>query len=128
MTDEELGIMMKQSGGPIIRMNPTEQTSKADIDGENDSEENVIRSLWRRLVDYILYGNDQHKHHRRPEKKHGSSTVRGPHAYNLYDRKPGFQNDYGSSIAVDEHEYGPLRYTGVGVYFVNLTAVSSWFG
>lgn len=53
----------------------------------------------------------------------GARTGKGPDAYNLYDRKPDFKNDYGWSIALDEKDYSPLKYNDIGVYLVNLTAV-----
>ncbi|XP_058219286.1 vicilin-like seed storage protein At2g28490 isoform X1 [Rhododendron vialii] len=47
-----------------------------------------------------------------------------PDSYNLFDRKPDFENDYGSSVVVDQSVYSPLRQSGVGLYLVNLTAGS----
>uniref|UniRef100_A0A803L3T4 Cupin type-1 domain-containing protein n=1 Tax=Chenopodium quinoa TaxID=63459 RepID=A0A803L3T4_CHEQI len=35
-----------------------------------------------------------------------------------------FKNDYGWSIAVDKHEYKPLKKSGIGLYLVNLAAGS----
>jgi hypothetical protein len=50
-------------------------------------------------------------------------TVKAPDPYNLYDRDPGFRNNYGWSTALDEHDYEPLKDSDIGVYIVNLTAV-----
>ncbi|XP_058202214.1 vicilin-like seed storage protein At2g28490 [Rhododendron vialii] len=47
-----------------------------------------------------------------------------PDSYNLFDRTPDFENDYGSSVVVDQSAYSPLRQSGVGLYLVNLTAGS----
>lgn len=44
-------------------------------------------------------------------------------SYNIYDRKSDYKNDYGWSKALDYDDYEPLKYSGVGVYYVNLTAV-----
>ncbi|KAF5930949.1 hypothetical protein HYC85_031822 [Camellia sinensis] len=49
---------------------------------------------------------------------------KSPDSYNLFDRKPDFENRYGSSMAIDESDYSPLRHSGIGLYLVNLTAGS----
>ncbi|KAF3331843.1 vicilin-like antimicrobial peptides 2-2 [Carex littledalei] len=53
-----------------------------------------------------------------------NNTVKTPDPYNLYDRDPGFRNNYGWSTALDEHDYKPLKYSDIGVYIVNLAAGS----
>ncbi|KAJ4764293.1 Vicilin-like antimicrobial peptides 2-2 [Rhynchospora pubera] len=52
------------------------------------------------------------------------NTVRAPDPYNIYDRDPGFRNNYGWSTALDENDYEPLKDSDIGVYLVNLTAGS----
>lgn len=52
-----------------------------------------------------------------------NNTGKTPDPYNLYDRDPGFHNNYGWSTALDEHDYEPLKYSDIGVYLVNLKAV-----
>lgn len=52
-----------------------------------------------------------------------NKTVKTTDPYNLYDRDPGFRNNYGWSTALDEHDYEALKYSDIGVYLVNLTAV-----
>lgn len=54
----------------------------------------------------------------------GRRTGDAPDSYNLYDRKPDFRNNYGWSVALDGADYRPLKHSGIGVYLVNLTAVS----
>lgn len=57
------------------------------------------------------------------EKNRGSGSSKCEDSYNIYDRKNDFENDYGWSKALDYDDYEPLKYSGVGVYLVNLTAV-----
>ncbi|PWA47894.1 rmlC-like jelly roll fold protein [Artemisia annua] len=45
-------------------------------------------------------------------------------AYNIYDRKADFRNDYGWSVAVNGDDYEPLKLSDFGAYLVNLTAGS----
>ena len=44
-------------------------------------------------------------------------------AYNIYDRKADFRNDYGWSVTVNGDDYEPLKLSDFGAYLVNLTAV-----
>ncbi|XP_020253698.1 vicilin-like seed storage protein At2g28490 [Asparagus officinalis] len=116
VTMEELGFMMSQAGGPIIRMHP--QPEDANKPNEDDDEDSTTKgSIWQRIFNFIL-GGSHHRHHGK------NSSLKSSHAYNLYDKKPDFRNSYGSSVAVDESEYAPLKHTGISVYFVNLTAGS----
>jgi hypothetical protein len=55
------------------------------------------------------------------ENKKGSA----PEAYNLYDHDPDFRNTYGWTVAIDKHDYEPLKHSDIGVYLVNLTAVQA---
>ncbi|KAL7115697.1 hypothetical protein ACP275_04G198200 [Erythranthe tilingii] len=47
-----------------------------------------------------------------------------PHSYNIYDRKPDFENNYGWSTALNGSHYSPLKHEDLGVYLVNLSAGS----
>ncbi|MCD7447789.1 hypothetical protein HAX54_034775 [Datura stramonium] len=49
---------------------------------------------------------------------------KAPSAYNLYNKKPDFKNDYGWSKKLDESDYSPLKQSGNGVYLVNLSSGS----
>ncbi|KAF7152668.1 hypothetical protein RHSIM_Rhsim01G0220000 [Rhododendron simsii] len=78
-------------------------------------EEPIVRSfrkLWNSFFGKDLSGNDV-----------GRSSKK-PHSYNLFNKKPDFENDYGSSVALDQSDYSPLRHSGVGLYLVNLNAGS----
>ncbi|KAF7133037.1 hypothetical protein RHSIM_Rhsim09G0035400 [Rhododendron simsii] len=82
-----------------------------------DEEEEPIMRSFRKLLSFVFgkdlsAGNDA----RRSSKK--------PHSYNLFNRKPDFENDYGSSVALDQSDYSPLKRSGVGLYLVNLNAGS----
>nr|XP_016468163.1 PREDICTED: vicilin-like seed storage protein At2g28490 [Nicotiana tabacum] len=46
---------------------------------------------------------------------------KAPSAYNLYNRKADFKNDYGWSKKLDESNYPPLKISGNGVFLVNLS-------
>eukprot|EP00258_Populus_trichocarpa_P008086 XP_002313331.2 vicilin-like seed storage protein At2g28490 [Populus trichocarpa] len=70
---------------------------------------------WRKLLNSI-FGQEN--------KKKGEKVGKSPDSYNIYDRRPDFRNNYGWSIALDESDYQPLKYSGIGVYLVNLTAGS----
>jgi hypothetical protein len=69
---------------------------------------------WRKLLNSI-FGQEN--------KEKGEKVGKSPDSYNIYDRRPDFRNNYGWSIALDESDYQPLKYSGIGVYLVNLTAV-----
>uniref|UniRef100_A0A7N0TAM5 Cupin type-1 domain-containing protein n=1 Tax=Kalanchoe fedtschenkoi TaxID=63787 RepID=A0A7N0TAM5_KALFE len=73
----------------------------------------------RRLLRSLFVSED--------DKAKGSSSRRGkggPDSYNLYDRTPDFKNNYGWSVALEEHDYSFLEHSGVSVFLVNLTAGS----
>ncbi|XP_050229215.1 vicilin-like seed storage protein At2g28490 [Mercurialis annua] len=72
---------------------------------------------WRKLLD-PLFGQDDN------EKKRRQTKGKSPDSYNIYKRKADFKNNYGSSIALDDTDYDPLKNSGIGVYYVNLTAGS----
>ncbi|RZR74841.1 hypothetical protein BHM03_00044674 [Ensete ventricosum] len=84
----------------------------------HDGDEEDGRWTWRKLLTGILGGGfgDSNRGKKGP--------VRSPDPYNVYDRDPDFRNDYGWSLALDEHDYHPLKHSDIGVYVVNLTAVS----
>uniref|UniRef100_A0A6V7QSQ7 Cupin type-1 domain-containing protein n=1 Tax=Ananas comosus var. bracteatus TaxID=296719 RepID=A0A6V7QSQ7_ANACO len=130
ISSEELAMLMRsQRSGPIIYMNSEQmdQSKKSYIDDDDDDDDNVdddeddgededgTAFSWRKML-----GGGGGDRTRETER----GRVRAPHAYNLYAEKPSFENSYGWSIAIDEHDYAPLKHTGVGVYLVNLTAGS----
>ncbi|KAK7262356.1 hypothetical protein RJT34_29925 [Clitoria ternatea] len=84
----------------------------------HDKEEEKETSWsWRKLLANVL-GMVNNK---KPEKKDSAGS---PDSYNLYDKKPDFQNAYGWSKALDGDQYHPLREVDIGIFHVNLTAGS----
>ncbi|KAK7335724.1 hypothetical protein VNO80_27721 [Phaseolus coccineus] len=81
-----------------------------------DEEEQQTSWSWRKLLESVF--GEENKNTRE------MITKRSPRSYNLYNRKPDFQNNYGWSVAVDGSHYHPLRSSGVGIYHVNLSAGS----
>ncbi|KAH7863078.1 hypothetical protein Vadar_013088 [Vaccinium darrowii] len=75
-----------------------------------EDDEPIIMWLFRKLLNSVF------------EQEEGRSER--VDAYNLFDRKPDFENNYGSSVALDQSDYSPLRQSGIGLYLVNLTAGS----
>ncbi|KAK6144436.1 hypothetical protein DH2020_021256 [Rehmannia glutinosa] len=139
VSEADLGEMLtRQQNGPIVYLSDTHSpslwTKFLDMEHpqklahmrrivrirEEDLKEEEPQSTWfiRKLL-VSLFG----KRDKRGDEKKGE-TGKGPDAYNIYDRKPDFRNDYGWSIALDESDYEPLKYDDFGVYLVNLTAGS----
>lgn len=94
------------------RMVGLQQERPREQDEDEDGEE--IKWSWRKLLKSVFGA----------ENKKERGTRKAPDSYNLYNRNPDFKNNYGWSIAVDDSDYSPLRHSGIGVYLVNLTAVS----
>uniref|UniRef100_A0A0E0D051 Cupin type-1 domain-containing protein n=1 Tax=Oryza meridionalis TaxID=40149 RepID=A0A0E0D051_9ORYZ len=99
---------------------------------EEEEEELVVDEAsstwsWTKLVGRLLGvvggGAPSNSVAAQPKKKK-DKTVRAPEPYNLYEQGTGFRNAYGSSVAVDKHDYEPLGHSDIGVYLVNLTAGS----
>uniref|UniRef100_A0A0E0KDF3 Cupin type-1 domain-containing protein n=1 Tax=Oryza punctata TaxID=4537 RepID=A0A0E0KDF3_ORYPU len=100
---------------------------------EEDKEEELVVDepsstwSWRKLVGRLLGvvggGAPSNSVAAKPKKKK-DKTVRAPEPYNLYEHGTGFHNAYGSSVAVDKHDYEPLGHSDIGVYLVNLSAGS----
>ncbi|XP_077233003.1 vicilin-like seed storage protein At2g28490 [Tasmannia lanceolata] len=132
-TDELATILGRQKGGPIVFMRGSESDQKNvwtslmklkqkereeqrqfEEDGEDREQEEVKEWTWRKFLRSFIG----------KENKRRESGVGYPDSYNLYDRSPDFKNNYGWSLAIDENDYKPLRHSGIGVYYVNLTAGS----
>ncbi|GLU19027.1 hypothetical protein SLE2022_352970 [Rubroshorea leprosula] len=71
---------------------------------------------WRKLLNSFFGIKDD------LDCKNGAS--KSPDSYNLYHKKPDFRNNYGWSVALDGSDYSALKYAGIGVYLVYLTAGS----
>ncbi|KAH7863448.1 hypothetical protein Vadar_017646 [Vaccinium darrowii] len=80
-----------------------------------EEDEEPIMWLYRKLLNSVFGKQVSGKDEGRSER---------PDAYNLFDRRPDFENNYGSSVALDQSDYSPLGQSGVGLYLVNLTAGS----
>lgn len=89
-----------------------------ESDDEEEEEQQASWS-WRKLLESVLGVGDDNKNIR--DQKF---TDKSPHSCNLYDRKPDFINNYGWSVALDGSDYSPLKSSGIGIYHVNLKAVS----
>ncbi|KAK0606371.1 hypothetical protein LWI29_036984 [Acer saccharum] len=144
VTKSEVGeILNKQRGGPIVfasdshspslwakfsqlkeqdrlqqlkRMAGFQRKPEAEED-EQEQEQEEITWSWRKLLNSV-FGTRIEKSGR------GRASIESPDSYNIYDRSPDFQNNYGWSVALDESDYSPLKHSGIGVYLVNLTAGS----
>lgn len=135
-TDELREIMTRQHEGPIVFVGdsraprPSLWTKFLQLK-EQDRLQHLKRMVkfqqqpsqgeeqrtwsWRNLL-ISIFGQEN--------KKKGEKVGKSPDSYNIYDRRPDFRNNYGWSIALDESDYQPLKYSGIGVYLVNLTAGS----
>ncbi|KAK4363141.1 hypothetical protein RND71_018382 [Anisodus tanguticus] len=93
---------------------------------EDEEREQPIWSLRKFLNN--LFGDEGNKREKRRGddrgRGKGKGKGKGPDSFNLFDRKPDYKNDYGWSLALDQTEYSPLKHPDVGVYLVNLTAVT----
>ncbi|KAG5566774.1 hypothetical protein RHGRI_002344 [Rhododendron griersonianum] len=128
-------ILTRQKSGPIISLSDSQQSrvwtqflemkhyervqclkrmAQVHEEATEQDEEPIMWSL-RKLLNSVFGNQVSGKDEERSSK---------PDTYNLFDRKPDFENDYGSSVAVDQSAYSPLRQSGVGLYLVNLTAGS----
>lgn len=121
---------MKQGHGPIVytKGDAGEQAkrlvsllqSKQEPTQKQEDEGVKKTWSWRKLLDLIMWEVDEDVDDRRNPNEPASPAA--PDSYNLYDRRPDFQNDYGWSIALDEDDYAPLKHSGLGVYLVNLSS------
>ncbi|XP_058202322.1 vicilin-like seed storage protein At2g28490 [Rhododendron vialii] len=125
-------ILTRQKSGPIISLSNSHQSrvwtqflemkhyervqclkrmAQVHEEATEQDEEPIMWKLLNSVFGNQVSGKDEERSSR-------------PDSYNLFDRKPDFENDYGSSVAVDQSAYSPLRRSGVGIYLVNLTAGS----
>ncbi|XP_039115228.1 vicilin-like seed storage protein At2g28490 [Dioscorea cayenensis subsp. rotundata] len=138
VTMNELSFLMKKKSGPIIYMTNTtkeqhllpsmiklklklqqkqsdngKEIHEDDDDDDYQYKESYKTWSWRKLVSSLI-----------SKKKRKGGRVHSPESLNLYNTEPGFCNDYGTSVSIDKHQYSPLKISGIGVYYVNLTAGS----
>ncbi|XP_059300463.1 vicilin-like seed storage protein At2g28490 [Lycium ferocissimum] len=123
-------FLTRQSSGPIVHLSGSHYTNiwskfldlephrrlahlKRIVNLEEEASPKEEESTWslRKLLFTLLNTEDIVKR----------VNHKAPSAYNLYNRKPDFKNDYGWSKKLDESDYSPLRQSGNGVYLVNLS-------
>ncbi|OIT39267.1 vicilin-like seed storage protein [Nicotiana attenuata] len=98
-TAELSTFLTRQSSGPIMHLSET-------IPKEEESTWSLRKFLLTLLNGEDVVERVNHK---------------APSAYNLYNRKADFKNDYGWSKKLDESNYSPLKISGNDVYLVNLS-------
>ncbi|XP_043709818.1 vicilin-like seed storage protein At2g28490 [Telopea speciosissima] len=109
-------LKQQEKLGGLMGMEGVEKEEEEDEELAQEMEEEQEGSwtgTWKNLLKSVT-GKQKNK-----DRK---SKVRSPDSYNLYDRKPDFQNSYGWSLAIDKHDYPPLKRSNIGIYLVNLTA------
>ncbi|XP_043699307.1 vicilin-like seed storage protein At2g28490 isoform X2 [Telopea speciosissima] len=103
----------------LMGMEVDEEEEEDKEPAQEKQEEKQRTWSWRKLLKSVI-GNDLNK----DEEKKTKTIGRSFDSYNLFDRSPDFQNSYGWSLAVNKHDYPPLKRYNIGVYLVNLTAGS----
>ncbi|WCJ41071.1 RmlC-like cupins superfamily protein [Euphorbia peplus] len=135
--DELRDVMTSQKQGPIIYLDDSrapriwksfikmEEQEKLNhlkkmmsTFQDEEDEENIATWSWRKLLQTVIGRGEK-----RGDQKRGRKG-KSPDSYNLYKRSPDFKNNYGTSVALDESSYDPLKHSGIGVYLVNLTGGS----
>lgn len=116
---ELASITESQRDGPIIYMPMGKEGSNPEK--LNEGLKNVW--TWRKILNTLLDGKEVEIVGENFLRSSTENKV--PDAYNIYDSRPDFNNDYGSTFTVDGNHYKPLDTSGIGIYHVNLTAVSS---
>lgn len=123
------GILSQQQEGPIVYLTESRAPSiwtkfsqlqeqdrlkhlkKLIQEEPNQEEEQPTEWSWRKLFDSFFGSEDK------------NIKDKAPDCYNIYKRSPDFKNNYGWSIALDGSDDNPLKYSGIGIYLVSLTAV-----
>ncbi|PHU15898.1 hypothetical protein BC332_17103 [Capsicum chinense] len=133
-TSELKTLLTRQSSGPIVHISSSHDHSniwskflaqephqklahlKRIVNFGEESSPKEEQSTWslRKILFTLLNREDAVKR----------VNHEAPSTYNLYNRNPDFQNDYGWSKKLDESDYSPLRISGNGVYLVNLSSGS----
>ncbi|CAN4100897.1 unnamed protein product [Withania somnifera] len=127
-------FLTRQSSGPIVHLSNSHDHSniwakffaqethqklahlKRIVNfGEESSPKEVVSTWSLRKVLFKLLNREEII-----QRVNGNA----PSTYNLYNRNPDFENNYGWSKKLDESDYSPLRISGNGVYLVNLSSGS----
>nr|CAD1841849.1 unnamed protein product [Ananas comosus var. bracteatus] len=106
-------------GRGLVNTKTRDDSSDRYVSEETDEVDNGPWT-WRKLLNKMLRVSSDNEDRRNKKGK----PVQAPDPYNLYDRDPDYRNNYGWTIALDEHDYAPLKHSDIGVYLVNLTAGS----
>lgn len=114
-----LNLEQHQRHDHLKRVVHLEEEASSEEEDEG-REQQPTWSLRKFMIN--LFGHEGNKRKKGDEGRRGSS--KGPDSYNLFDRKPDYKNDYGWSLALDRTEYSPLKHSDIGVYLVNLSAVT----
>ncbi|PHT46693.1 hypothetical protein CQW23_15851 [Capsicum baccatum] len=129
-TTELRTFLTRQSSGPIVHLSGSHDTNtwskfldleshqklahlKSIANFQEEASPKEVESIWslRKILFTLLNREDfvQIVGHKAPS------------AYNLYNRKPDFRNDYGWGKKLDESDYSPLGQSGNGVYLLSLS-------
>ncbi|KAK9998417.1 hypothetical protein SO802_018020 [Lithocarpus litseifolius] len=135
----ELRDLFRLKRGPIIYLNDSHSTSpwpkimhmkeharlqhlKKLMDSHEEPAQKEEQTWsWKKLLNSML-GMETETKKRDDRGTSDKGKGKTPDSYNLYDRHPDCSNDYGWSVALDKHDYSPLKHSGIGIYLVNLTA------
>ncbi|KAK4421490.1 Vicilin-like seed storage protein [Sesamum alatum] len=127
-------MLRRQENGPIVYLSDTSSPWSKFLDMDQHQKLTHMRRIvqtglealeekeldgeatWsvRKLL-FKLFGKVGQRENMR------SKMSNGPDSYNIYDRKPDFENNYGWTKTLDESDYSPLGHDDVGVYLVHLT-------
>ncbi|GAB2261909.1 hypothetical protein Droror1_Dr00002906 [Drosera rotundifolia] len=134
MTGQEAGpIVYVDSRGPRVwsdflelknekKMQHLKELMPEDEDDEDQQTEGEDQWSLKRMLATLLSGIGDNR--RESSDRGRRKTGGGPDAYNIFEGNPDFRNKYGWSLALDHHEYHPLKKSGLGVFYVNLSAGS----
>ncbi|KAK9158245.1 hypothetical protein Scep_004819 [Stephania cephalantha] len=126
----ELGEFMRQVRGPIVYANVTQTRSlfnqnhgdQRQEDGEDESAAAAATSTWTWAWRKVLRRVSLYPTTTTTSTNKSGKTVHFPDVYNLYKRKPDFENKYGSTMSLYDNEYTPLGIPNISVYLANLAA------
>ncbi|XP_052172984.1 vicilin-like seed storage protein At2g28490 [Diospyros lotus] len=137
-------MMRRQESGPIIRLSNTQQPQSAWAQFLELKQHDRLQHL-KRIVHFhdpeaaaatIIQKKQQPKWSLRGfltsafgkeangDDDYENRVDKSSHPYNIYDRKPDFKNDYGSSAVIDGSDYSPLHHSGIALHLVRLKAGS----
>ncbi|KAJ9188891.1 hypothetical protein P3X46_000246 [Hevea brasiliensis] len=125
--DEFKEIMTRQKDGPIVYLDDSRAPRSSIWTNFLQMKEQDRLQRLKRLIEFQQEPMEEEEETTWSWRKLLNSvfkTGKSPDSYNIYKKSPDFRNYYGSSIALDDSDYDPLKHAGLGVYLVNLTAGS----